>query len=342
MGALTWGDDRILKPRERVRAALEHRQPDRVPLFEVWLDNENLIARVGGGDLQRTHVELGLDAILIPYDTPPGSKAWRDGVDEWGRVWQKGWYAGGVVETEADLRQYSPPPDIVEQRFDPQRTEEVMRRYPDHCFIYGSHIGPFTASYLAMGMERFFAALHRRPAFVRQLLENRTEYCVAMLAGATSMGAEVLVLGEDAAHSGGPMISPEMWREFVLPCHRRIVEEAKAPVLWHSDGDVTRLLPLAVEAGFAGVHSLEPDSGVDLAQVKREFGQDLVLVGNVEASVLCEDDLEAVRREVRRCISQGAPGGGYMFSTCSSIFKGMNVEAVIEMYRYAAEIGAYR
>ena len=137
------------------------------------------------------------------------------------------------------------------------------------------------------------------------------------------------------------MISPEMWREFVLPLHKLIVEEVQAPVLWHSDGDITRLLPLAVEAGFAGVHSLEPDSGVDLGQVKRDFGQELVLVGNVEACVLCQDDLEAVREEVRRCFRQGAAGGGYMFSTCSSIFKGMNLEAVVEMYRYAGEMGAY-
>jgi len=127
----------------------------------------------------------------------------------------------------------------------------------------------------------------------------------------------------------------------VLPLHKRIVEEVQAPVLWHSDGDVTRLLPLAVEAGFVGVHSLEPDSGVDLEQVKRDFGQELVLVGNVEASVLCQDDLESVREEVRRCFRQGAAGGGYMFSTCSSIFTGMSLEAVVEMYRYAGEIGAY-
>jgi uroporphyrinogen decarboxylase len=330
-----------MKPRERVLAALEHREPDRVPLFEVWIDNEELVAQVGDGDLQKTHVELGLDCVEIPSQMPPGSNAWRDGVDEWGRVWQKGWYAGGVVETEADLKEYSPPPDYVPQHFAPRRTAEVMERYPDHCLIYGSHVAPFTAAYLAMGMERFFLALHQRPDFVRKLLVNRTEYCIAMFRQATSLGAEVIVLGEDAAHSGGPMISPEMWREFVLPLHKRIVEEVQAPVIWHSDGDITRLLPMAVEAGFAGIHSLEPDSGVDLGQLKRDFGQELVLVGNVDASVLCQEDLEAVREEVRRCLRQGAPGGGYMFSTCSSIFKGMNLEAVVEMYRYAAEIGSY-
>lgn len=330
-----------MKPRERVQAALEHREPDRVPLFEVWVDNEDLVRELGDGDLQRCYVELGLDCISIPAQDPPGSNAWRDGVDEWGRVWKKGWYAGGVVETEADLEKYTPPLELVEQCFDAQRTAELKERYPDHCYIYGSHVAPFTAAYLAMGMERFFADLYRRPAFIHRLLENRTEWCIAMFQKAASLGAEVLVLGEDAAHSGGPMVSPQMWREFVLPHHRHIVEAVDVPVIWHSDGLITPLLPLAVEAGFAGMHSLEPAAGVDLGQVKREYGAELVLVGNADAAALCQGDLEAVREEVRRCMRQGAPGGGYMFSTCSSLFQGMNLQAVVELYRYAAEIGAY-
>jgi len=330
-----------MKPSERVAAALEHRQPDRVPLFEVWIDNDDLVNQVGGGDLQRTYVELGLDCILIPNQNPPGSNAWRDGVDEWGRVWRKGWYAGGVVETEADVERYTPPLDLADRCFDPARTEQVMERYPDHCFIYGSHVAPFTSAYLAMGMDRFFQDLYKRPAFIHRLLENRTEWCIAMFERAVSLGAKLLVLGEDAAHNGGPMISPQMWREFVLPHHQRIVEEAGAPVIWHSDGNILPLLPAAIEARFAGVHSLEPAAGVDLEQVKREYGADLVLIGNVDTAVLCGSDLEAVRQEVRRCLTQGAPGGGYMFSTCSSIFTGMNLEAVVEMYRYASERSMY-
>jgi uroporphyrinogen-III decarboxylase len=330
-----------MKPRERVAAVLKHRQPVRVPLFEVWIDNDELVARIGGGDLQRTHVELGLDSVLLPSHNLPGSSAWKDGVDEWGRVWKQGWYAGGVVEKEADIERYTPSLELVEQCFDPASAREVRRRYPDHCLFYGSHVAPFTSSYLAAGMDTFFIALHRRPEFVRRLMESRTEWCIGMFQRAAGLGAEVLVLGEDAAHNGGPMISLEMWREFVLPYHQRIVEAVDVPVIWHSDGDVTTLLPMAVEAGFAGVHSLEPAAGVDLEHVKREYGADLVLVGNADAATLCASDMEAVRSEVRRCMAQGAPGGGYMFSTCSSIFEGMNLEAVEEMYRYAATLAAY-
>ena len=112
-------------------------------------------------------------------------------------------------------------------------------------------------------------------------------------------------------------------------------------MIWHSDGDVTSLLPMAIEAGFVGLHGLDPLVGIELAEAKREFGRDLVLVGNVDVRVLFEDDFEAVRAEVDRCIAQGAPGGGYMIASCNSIWDGMNPAAVAEMFRYEAQVGWY-
>jgi uroporphyrinogen decarboxylase len=330
----------MMKPRERVFAALEHREPDRVPRFEIWIDDD-MVDELGQNDLQSAHVNLGLDCVMIPSQYPVGSNAWKDGVDEWGRVWKNGFYTDGVVDTETDLRRYSPPLNYVEECFDRNRVKEVMERYPDHCFIYGSHIGPFTAGYMAMGFERFFVRLVDNPSFVHKLLQDRTEWCIAMYRKAISLGIDVAVLGDDAGHKEGPMISPRMWRELILPYHRRIVEELDVPVIWHSDGAIESLLPMAIEAGFVGVHALEPTAGIDLGKVKREFGRDLVLVGNVDLTVLCNPDLDAVREEVARCIEQGAAGGGYMIASCNSIFEGMNPASVVEMFRHAGEVGSY-
>jgi uroporphyrinogen decarboxylase len=329
-----------MKPRERVLAALEHRTPDRVPLFELWIARE-IAGALGYPNLPSAYVGLGLDCIPVPYQIPKGSNTWTEGVDEWGQVWKDGMYVDGVVETEEDLERYSPPLDYVDEFFDAASVNEVRERYPDHCFFWGAHMGPYTAGFMAMGMKDFFLALLQRPAFVRKLLKARTEWCLAIFKKAASMGAEILVLGDDAGYNTGPMISPEMWREFILPHHRAIVEELDAPVIWHSDGAIQSLLPMAIEAGFVGMHALEPNAGVDLGEVKREFGEDLVLVGNLDVNVLFGSDLGAVREEVGRCIDQGAPGGGYMFASCNSLFKGVNADAVVEMYRYAAEIGGY-
>jgi uroporphyrinogen decarboxylase len=328
-----------MQPRERVLVALQHREPDRVPRFEIWIDA--LLDELGQTDQASAYVNLGQDCVLMPTHNPPESNAWRNGVDEWGRVWQNGMYVDGVVDTEADLEKYSLPLGDVEKFFDHDQIQEVRRSYPNHCLIFGTHIGPFTAGFMAMGFERFFLRLVDDLAFVHRLLEARTEWCIAMYQEAASLGADLLVLGDDAGHGEGPMISPRMWRKLILPYHRHIVDALEVPIMWHSDGNVEALLPMAIEAGFVGFHGMEPGAGMDLAKIKQEYGQDLTLIGNVDLRVLFISDLEAVHKEVDRCIEQGAPGGGYMIASCNSIYEGMNPTAVAEMFRYEGEVGFY-
>lgn len=328
-----------MKPRERVLAALRHELPDRVPRFEIWIDA--LFDKLGQHDPVDAYADLGQDCVMMPTVNPPQSNAWRTGVDEWGRVWEAGTYVGGVVATDAELERYSPPLTYVESLFDEDHVRGARDRYPDHCLIFGSHIGPFTAGYMAMGFEHFFLRLVDGPGFIHRLLEVRTDWCVAVLRKAASLGADILVLGDDAGYREGPMISPPMWREFVLPYHRRIVESLDTPVIWHSDGNVEALLPMAAEAGFVGFHGIEPAAQMDLARTKQAFGDQLALIGNVDVRVLCDDDLAAVRRDVDRCLAQGAPGGGYLIATCNSIFDGMKPAAVAELFRYEAEVGFY-
>ncbi|MEN8250950.1 MAG: uroporphyrinogen decarboxylase family protein [Bacteroidota bacterium] len=325
-----------MKPKERVLATLEHRKADRVPRFEIWIDD--LLEELGQSDPVSAYVNLGQDCVMMPTCNPPESNAWKEGVDEWGRVWGNGMYHNGVLNTLEDIEKYSPPMNDVEKYFDDIRIKEVRETYPDHCLIYGTHNGPFIASYMSMGLEAFFIRLIEDPAFVQQLLDIRTEWCIAIYKKAISLGADVLVIGDDAASGTGPMISPDMWREYILPCHRRIVEALDVPVIWHSDGNIESLLPMAVEAGFAGVHGVDSIAGMDLAKIKQKYGQDLVLIGNVDVRVLFDSDLEAVRAEVDRCIAQGAPGGGFMIASCNSICEGMNPDAVAEMFRYQKEV----
>ena len=323
-----------MNSRERVHAVLNHKTPDRIPRFEVWIDA--LYQDLGVSDPYSAYAELGQDAVLLPSATPAGSNAWRSGVDEWGRVWQDGQYVTGVVDSPADLAHYNPPPSYAAQFFDERRARSLRARYPEHCLFFGTHIGPFMAAYMAMGLERFCERTVTDPPFIHALLAARTEWCLAVFSRAAALGAEVIVMGDDAAHHSGPLVSPRMWREFVLPCHRRIAAELPVPVIWHSDGNIAKLLPMAVEAGFTGVHGLEPWS-MSLAETQGAYAGKLVLLGNADVRTLCAPDLEAVRAEVRRCIAEGGPSG-FMLSSCNSIFAGMHPAAVREFFRYQAEL----
>jgi uroporphyrinogen decarboxylase len=324
-----------MTPRERIYAALRHKSTDRVPRGEIWIDA--LWHELGFESRIEAYVKTGQDWILLPQSYPESSNAWKTGIDEWGREWKDGGYVAGVIDNEEDLRQYSPDLDYSEQLFKADTIEDIRRRFPDHCLMYGTHIGPFTAAYMGMGFKRFFLRIVDDLHFVRDLLAERTEWCIAQYQTAIRLGAEVLVLGEDAAHKDYPMISLRMWRELVLPYHRRIVDALDAPLIWHCDGNITPLLPAAVEAGFAGVHGLEPPAGIDLKAVKRDYGNSLVLVGNIDINVLFKNDLLAVRREVDRCLVEGTPGGGYILATSNSIFQGLDPDSVAEMFRYQHE-----
>jgi uroporphyrinogen-III decarboxylase len=97
-----------------------------------------------------------------------------------------------------------------------------------------------------------------------------------------------------------------------------------------------KLLPMAVEAGFAGIHGLEPWS-MALAAIKAECGDKLILMGNADVRTLCGSDIASVRQEVRRGITEGGPNG-FMLSSCNSIFPGMHPAAVREFFRVQAEL----
>ena len=323
-----------MNSRERIFAVLNHQVPDRIPRMEIWIDH--LDQALGVSDPFSAYAHLGQDGVLMPSQQPEKSSAWKTGIDEWGRVWKDGMYRSGMVDTSDDLERYNPPPSYADQFFDPQVIGAFRSQFHDHCLFFGTHIGPFMNSYMAMGLDRFCLRIASDAPFIHALMEARTAWCLAVFRRAVDLGAEVIVIGDDSAHNNGPMISPKMWRDFVLPYHRRIVESLPVPVIWHSDGDITRLLPMAVEAGFTGIHGLEPWS-MSLAAVKAEFGERLVLLGNADVRALCGSDLDAVQGEVRRCLDQGG-SHNYMLATCNSIFPGMNPAAVKEFFRYQAEL----
>ncbi len=310
-----------MKPYQRVRAVLEGKTPDRIPRFEVWIDA--LYDELGVIDPLSAHPELGQDVVLVPSKKPENSKTWGDGLDEFGCLWKKGMYIDGAVKTYDDLRQYTPPPSYVHQFFNEKQAADIKKCYPDHFMFFGTHIGPFMGAYMSMGMEYFFYMLKNEPPLVRAVLEARTDWCIAVFKRAIELGAELIVMGDDSAHNGGPLISPEMWSSLVLPHHQRVVRELSVPVVWHSDGRMDKLLPFAIEANFAGVHGLEPSAGNRLDQVKELYGDRLALMGNVDVKLLCSRDLEAVRADIRRCVRQGGERG-FMLSTCNSIFHGMS------------------
>ena len=66
-------------------------------------------------------------------------------------------------------------------------------------------------------------------------------------------------------------------------------------------------------------------------------------MGNVDGNeVLCQRDLSVVRKEVDRSLKEAMKGGGFILSIAGSAHEGVEIEALVEMCRYARIAGVYR
>ncbi|MFQ5978919.1 MAG: uroporphyrinogen decarboxylase family protein [Candidatus Heimdallarchaeota archaeon] len=329
-----------MNSKERVSIALEHKEPDRVPLFEAWIEAE--VVAMLGEDPCIARKRLGLDCLPISTH-PSNTKAYGHGVDEWGRIFKHGQYGGGLIKNYKDLERFTAPLSHAKDWFSQKRIAEIRREYKDEFALYFAwHDCSLGLSYLSMGMIDFFKALYEQPEFAEAVIQRSTEWTIALVEQANGAEVDFIVLGDDAADNSRSMISPKMFRALILPEYKKIVRASDVPILWHSDGNIGLLLPMIVEAGFAGVHSLEPKAQMDLGQIKAQFGNKLILAGNLDATyILCQKDMALVRKDVERCIRQGAPNGGYFFSSSNSLFEGHHLEAIIEAYHHAKKVGKY-
>jgi uroporphyrinogen decarboxylase len=220
----------------------------------------------------------------------------------------------------------------------------VEKKYKGvYALYYATHDVCVGLSYMSMGLENFFIALYKNPELIKALLERSTEWTIAMIEEANRHEVDFIMIGDDLAFGNGPMISPKMFKVLILPFYKKIIKASKCPLIWHSDGAIEPLIPMIIEAGFSGIHSLEPNAHVDLSLIKNKYGNKLILAGNLDVTnVLTQSNIEVIHKDVRRCIEQGAPGGGYLFSSSNSLFKGMIIDSIIEAYSFAKKIGCYK
>jgi len=191
----------------------------------------------------------------------------------------------------------------------------------DQVAIRGTGTGPFSIAAYLFGMQRFLMTLAEIEAgedederHVHQLLSMTAEASTAFLKAQFEAGAHILYLGDSLASAD--MISPAMYRRFVLPYHQRIFAEVNgqgAFTLLHICGDNTVMLDALAETG---ANVLEIDHKMNLGLCKQRIGDRICLIGNLDpVQTMLHGTTEDVRRESRRCIEQAGQGGGFILGT---------------------------
>ena len=142
-------------------------------------------------------------------------------------------------------------------------------------------------------------------------------------------GVDGYILCADYCFNSGPFVSPAQFGEFIAPYLTKLIKgyrDLGFYTIKHTDGNIMPILDQLVQSNPHALHSLDPQGGVDIAEVKRLVGDRVCLVGNVNCGVLDNGSDDEVAESVRYALRQGMLGGGYIFSTSNCVYTGMRLE----------------
>jgi len=314
-----------LNSRDRVSAALRRQVPDRVPWCELAVDRA-LAQRLMGWGPQVSEAynmeahpfsleeslavaeHLGLDNLSYVLRAPVYAEK-IPGKD--GRLF----YGDGMLHTRDDLHLLQLPDPHDDDLY--AGAAEFVRHKGDYSAWFITRMGIFPTT-LSMGLETFSIALFEDRDFIEEVLDAYVDWSVVVAQRVCELGFDVYVSTDDMAFHTGPFFSPEVFRELVMPRYRRIAEHISIPWIIHSDGNMLPFMDDLLSLGIAGMHPMEKDA-MDIVEVKRQYGDRICVLGNVDLNILGMGTPQDVETEVRYLIDHVGPGGGYIISSGNSL-----------------------
>jgi len=195
-----------------------------------------------------------------------------------------------------------------------------------------------------VGTARILRAMLRNPSWCQDMFEHLLEVNLALLDMVWDAGYtfDCITWPDDMGYKQNQFFSLKTYRDVLKPFHRRAIEWAHAKGIkahLHSCGDVRPLVPELLEMGLDALNPLEVKAGMDPVQLKREFGDRLVLHGGVNAVLW--DNPAAIEAEMRRVVPVLKEGGGYVFSSDHSVPSSVSLQDFRRVVELAKELSAY-
>jgi len=288
-----------MKPKDRITAAIRHEEPDRIPWGEIFIDDAVIKSflqckKVTFDERMEFAQSLRLDLICQAPSIPilPGSIALPEPS-------QTGW---------GDLDNWAAKSD---------------------SFIFILLDGAFEWGIKVFGIQKFLVSLMRGDAETTSFIRAIEVFNIELMRQAFDRGAMAVLLADDIAYQRGLMADPVLLKRYILPSIACLVEAAMPlglPVFFHSDGNLTEILPGLAGSGIAGLHSLEAASGMDLGMVKKAYGGRLCLWGGFNAACLTSPYSREIAEQIEPIIITGGEGWGFIFGSSSGLYKGVRPE----------------
>ena len=357
--------------KERILAALNNQQPDRVPIFELYINESSIVelaqilipqianvesAKTMPGDesdkirnLYCAIVDvLDLDSTTTYFST--GMKVIGDNLcqDKYGTVYHLSEHGDplpvkGSINSASDLKGFDMASKVVPEDFEGVRyvVEKVGSEKAHFLGIYD----PFKVTWQQRGgMENLLCDYILNPQMVHDLSRIATDFNVAVIDMACKAGIDAVAMSGDIAGETSLLMSPDHYREFIKPYQKEIIDYAhqqNLKIVKHSDGDIWPILDDFIDIGFDAIHPFQPQC-MDIAEAKKHLAGKTCIIGNIDCrNLLVYATVEEVERVTRETIKKTAQGGGYIISSSNSIHPGCKPQNYIAMVDAVHKYGAY-
>ena len=351
--------------RERVLAAFAHQEPDRVPAWmgaspefrelarrHLGLPDDEALSVYVGDDFRRVYAGFAGPAAVHPTEglTCDGA-TYRSpfGVERHGYGYGQPFvHPLEKATTLTEIHDYPwPDPSWTD-------TSDIRRQaaaWNGEFAVLGGDWSPFFHDAIdLLGMETLLVKMYEQPELVDAVLAHIVDYYVGSSQRIFDAAADVIdifFIGNDFGTQTGPIMGVGLFRRFMLPHLKRMVDlghDYGLKVMMHCCGAYCPLIPLVIEIGMDGLQSLQPSArDMEPVQLKRAFGDKILLNGCIDTQhVLINGTPDLVRARTREVLEMMKPGGGYVASPSHDyLLPETPVENVIAMYESVREFGSY-
>lgn len=360
-----------MKSKERILTALNRNEPDQVPIFELYINEPNIVdiariiepesVNINAGkdkfgdeslavlDLYCMIIEkLEIDATCTNFSIGIENISDEKGKDKYGTVYVLSEHGeptpiDGAIKSKNDLAGFDPVSKMTHDDF--AKVKYVIDKVGKDKAHFVSITDPFKSSWRWRGgMQNLLVDYATDPEMVHKLANIASDFDNKAIDIIASLGADAVIVPGDIAGEYTTIMSPEHYREFIKPYHKKLVEHAHdrgLKIIKHSDGNLWSILDDLIEAGFDGIHPIQPQC-MDIGEVKSYIKDKACVLGNIDCrDLLVNGTPDEVDMTVKETIQKAASNGGYIISSSNSIHPGCKSENYLSMVNAVKKYGKY-
>ncbi|MDX9940045.1 MAG: uroporphyrinogen decarboxylase family protein [Sphaerochaetaceae bacterium] len=220
----------------------------------------------------------------------------------------------------------------------PAWIDTVRSIYPKRP-VFGSICEGHEQLWRIIGSENVMMWIGLYPEQLGKFIERLGDFLVEMTKAQIHAAGGMLdgmVIWGDVAYVNGMLFSPVYWRRWFKPIVKRMIEVchgANIPVIYHGCGNASSLYEDFIEMGLDAYNPLEAKAGLDVVELRKQYGHRMGFCGNMDALAWAEAPMDELERYIMRKLN-AAKGGGYIFQSDHSVPS--NVTA--ERYEFAVNL----